>query len=656
MSKRLFLLVALGIIIASSAGIVTMISAQEGLAGSAVTPAEPPAGTTYEARWAPDKVYRTGSGALWRISYAEGVLSSTDDGATWLDRTAGLPRRTVFPFDASQPPLISSLAVDPTDESRVALSTTEAVYLSADAGSSWTRLDVKEPLRPNDQLTCVALSPHGSAVAVGTSFHGFFETSDLGGHWIDLSERVAAMQLGGGNYEEVASVAYSPVDPDLLYFSLGFGKGLYAMRRGTRAAERVPPPAGRTSLAAADLAFREAPDGSGWLLEVRTDAERWTLRPETGAWRLDERLGIEKPLDPARAARRETASGRVGIYVSAYKASGRYLDEHLAFLKRHGLNSMVVDCKEDYGVVAYDTRLEWPRRIGAVRPYFKIDELVARAHAAGIYLIGRILVFRDKGLYNAPGYPYAAWDKAAKAPWRYFTTETDPATGATTSSQGEYWVDPYSEDVWRYNIDIAREVQDRGFDEIQFDYIRFPSDGPLSRLSWRFQRDGMGKVEALESFLKAVRAEISVPISTDVYGYCGWARISNWVAQNIEVFSRYVDVIQPMFYPSHFPRDFLGSLSYVDVRARTIYQDGSNRAVGIVDGRCLIRPFVQAFRIGGETSFSAATTSTYLMSQLRGALASGASGFTLWNASNDYYMVTVPLGPVIASAAAERQK
>ena len=65
---------------------------------------------------------------------------------------------------------------------------------------------------------------------------------------------------------------------------------------------------------------------------------------------------------------------------------------------------------------------------------------------------------------------------------------------------------------------------------------------------------------------------------------------------------------------------------------------------------------MQAFRIGGETSFSAATTSTYLVSQVQGALASAASGFTLWNASNDYYMVTVPLGPMIASAAANRQR
>ena len=654
MGKRLFLLVALGIIVASTAGIVTMISAQEGLAGTALAPAAAAAVPSPEARWPSDRVYRTGTGALWRVSFTEGVLVSSDDGATWTDRTAGLPRRAVWPFERTQPPLVSSLSLDPLDADRVAITTTEAVYLSTDSGAAWTRLDVKEPLRPNDQLTCVALSPHGSTVAVGTSFHGFFETSDRGSHWIDLSEKIGDMQLGGGNYEEVASIAYSPVDPDLLYFALGFGKGLFAMHRGARAAERIALPAGRREWPIADIAFRQ--DGERWLLEVRTDTERWTLQPGTGTWHLVERLGIEKPVDSARAARRATASGRFGIYVSAYKASGRYLDEHLAFLKRHGLNSMVVDCKEDYGVVAYDTRLEWPKRIGAVKPYFKIDELVAKAHAAGIYLIGRILVFRDKGLYNAPGYPYAAWDRLSDAPWRYVQTSTDAETGEVSSYQGEYWVDPYSEDVWRYNIDIAREVQDRGFDEIQFDYIRFPSDGPLSRISWRFQKPGMGKVEALESFLKAARAEIRVPVSTDVYGYCGWARISNWVAQNIEVYSRYVDVIQPMFYPSHFPRDFLASLSYVDDRARYLYREGSNRATGIVDGRALIRPYVQAFRIGGETAFSNATTGLYLVSQLQGTLGSAASGFTLWNASNDYYMVMQPLGPMIEAAAADRQR
>src|SRR5512137_2969659 len=124
MSKRLFLLVALGIIVASSAGIVTLIGAQEGLAGVGAPADQEPAATP-EARWPADKVYRTPSGALWRLSYAEGVLRSTDGGETWEDRTAGLPRRAVFPFEALQPPLLGSFAIDPTDESRVAVVATE---------------------------------------------------------------------------------------------------------------------------------------------------------------------------------------------------------------------------------------------------------------------------------------------------------------------------------------------------------------------------------------------------------------------------------------------------------------------------------------------------------------------------------------------------
>jgi hypothetical protein len=201
--------------------------------------------------------------------------------------------------------------------------------------------------------------------------------------------------------------------------------------------------------------------------------------------------------------------------------------------------------------------------------------------------------------------------------------------------------------VWDYNIDIAKELQDKGVDEVQFDYIRFPSDGDIGGITWRFRKPGMTKMEALESFLAKARESLVMPISTDVYGYCGWARISNWVAQNIEMYSRYVDVIQPMFYPSHFPRDFLGTMDYLP-RAEYIYQEGTKRSAYIVEGRSLIRPYVQAFRIGLETSFTPAVYTTYLLNQVHGTLAGAGSGFTLWNASNDYYMVTVPLGPIIA--------
>jgi hypothetical protein len=237
----------------------------------------------------------------------------------------------------------------------------------------------------------------------------------------------------------------------------------------------------------------------------------------------------------------------------------------------------------------------------------------------------------------------------SNGPWRYLKKNVDPDTGEESLVQGEYWVDPYSEAVWRYNTDIAREIQERGVDEVQFDYIRFPSDGDISRISYRYRREGMDKLEALESFLALARGEVSIPISTDVYGYCGWARISNWVAQNIEIFSRYVDVISPMYYPSHFPRAFLGSMEYLE-RARYIYSEGGDRAAEIVQGRSIIRPYVQAFRIGGELSFPPAVYSRYLVDEVQGALQGASSGFTLWNASNDYYMLTPALTSVIPGA------
>jgi hypothetical protein len=363
-------------------------------------------------------------------------------------------------------------------------------------------------------------------------------------------------------------------------------------------------------------------------------------------WKLVEKIQTEIPVPPERAARRSVAANKFGIYVAARQAAGDLLKPYIDFARSQGMNSIVIDFKDDFGYLTYDTALEAPQKMGAVKRRFAIDEVVRAAHANGLYLIGRMVVFRDKQLYNSDGFAYAVWDRNADAPWRYLKRTVDEETGTESFYQGEYWVDPYSEYVWDYNIAIARELQDRGVDEVQFDYIRFPSDGDLSRMRFRYKKPGMGKLEALESFLAKAREALTIPISADVYGYCGWARISNWVAQNIETYSRYIDVIQPMFYPSHFPRDFLGSMEYIP-RARFIYEEGSRRAARIVEGRSLIRPYVQAFRIGGELRFTPAVYTSYLANQVQGAMQGGSSGFTLWNAANDYYMAAFPLGALI---------
>ncbi|MGA2976570.1 MAG: putative glycoside hydrolase [Spirochaetia bacterium] len=651
MTRRPILIIAVSVMFLSSAGIVTFLSAQEGSSASPATATKAAAAAApLETRFAPDRIFRTSGQAVWRVSRDQGVLISSDGGATWTARNDGLPLRSVYPFTADKPPIITGLAIDSSNPDRVVLSTLDTLFLSADAGLTWEKLELKDPLKANDQLTCVALSPNNpNAFAVGTSFHGFFETVDRGRTWTSLSEPLTPLQLGGGNYEEIASLAYDPVTPDRIWFSLGFGKGLFAFRKGDRTVDTIPLPPDPDASPIRDIAFHRPAAQEGWRLEARTDTARWEYLLGIGTWKMIEKIQDRVAISAVKAQRMATAAEKYGIYVSSFWASGKRLQTHLDFLKAQGLNSIVLDFKDDNGYVTYDTELPEPARIGAVQKRFKIEDIVQTAHANGLYLIGRIVVFRDKQLYNADNFAYAAWDKAVKGPWRYLKTNVDDATGEETTYQGEYWVDPYSEHVWDYNIAIARELQDKGVDEVQFDYIRFPSDGDVGDITWRFRKPGMAKMEALESFLAKARENLSLPLSTDVYGYCGWARISNWVAQNIEMYSQYVDVIQPMFYPSHFPRDFLGSMEYLP-RATYIYDEGTRRSAYIVEGRSVIRPYVQAFRIGGELDFSKAVYSTYLQNQVRGSLQGAGSGFTLWNASNDYYMVTAPLGPIIAEA------
>jgi hypothetical protein len=159
----------------------------------------------------------------------------------------------------------------------------------------------------------------------------------------------------------------------------------------------------------------------------------------------------------------------------------------------------------------------------------------------------------------------------------------------------------------------------------------------------------MDMIDALESFLVIARQAIHIPISTDLYGYSTWHRMGNWIGQSTEMLADYVDVICPMYYPSHFPREFMKNEPYLE-RARRIYREGTLRARIVADGRSLIRPYVQAFLIGGELNMGVAEYNRYLLNQVQGCLEAPSSGFTFWNASNRYYMISSGLKPLLEQA------
>jgi hypothetical protein len=746
-------------------GMLLLLGAQERNPEDAIgprhtDPAEPlPAlnpGVSPARTFTIEQILETPSGILYGISKQRGFLVSFDQGKRWLEHNDGLPRRVVHPFGADTQRVrhLTALNVDPLHEGRVAITTADELYLSENFGKSWQLIPIGKPLRSTSYFTAVALSPRDpDTLLVGTSFNGFFETTDRGASWRDPSLSARFLYRGAGFYEEISGLSYHPTDPGVIFFACGFGHGVYEGSPDRKSWTRLDFPGDRSG----EIIYRleATPSGGSWRLEVQTHKSRWRLSLETRNWRN----GGEQPGDsfvraaaqaergePFRRERIRKASDRFGLYVSSFRAQGQDLDNHLRFIRENGLNSLVVDCKDDFGWIAYDTRLEFPRKIGAVNKRFSLEELLDKAHRQGVYVIARLVVFKDRQLYNYNNYQYALWNHVTDGPWRYRVkvevppepeeepaeekakkreegTARDAAQQGDTEGEGtvrdgaeqghtegdgrertglqqerrtdqgrdpsspkqdprlreqqlqepqspeqqgavappepvykyvqnEYWVDPYSPEVWRYNLAIAEELQQRGVDEIQFDYIRFPSDGNLSRIQYRYRREGMTPIDALESFLIQARQTIHIPISTDLYGFNSWHRMGNWIGQSIDVLADYVDVICPMFYPSHFPRDFMKDVPYLE-RGRRIYEEGTTRAAFMVRGRSIVRPYVQAFLIGGELAMGPAEYSAYLTNQIEGTLAAPSSGLTLWNASNRYYMVLESLAPYFSQPDSE---
>ena len=606
---------------------------------------------------------RTSGGVLYGLSRTRGFLVSFDQGSSWVERNQGLSRRVVYPFVEGRVRRLTSLGVDPAHPGRVAVTMASEVFLSEDYGSTWVQIPWGKPMRSSIYFTAVALSPHEpDTLLLGTSFSGFYETRNRGSSWQDPSLSAGRLlNRGAGFYEEVSGVSYDPLEPGVIWFACGFGHGVYRGTPDRRSWNRVPFPGDDHGEIIQSLGL--LPVEGSWALEVRTVGSTWRLGLPQGAWSLVERRQAAAPDDPFLRERQRKAAGRFGTYISSWKARGEDLEANLRFLQDNAMNSLVVDCKDDYGWVTYDTALELPKQIGALERRFKLDELVSRAHAEGIYVIARVVVFKDRQLYNYDGFKYALWNGAANQPWRHLTRVDEPPASDLAATLGEaaipqprwfqreYWVDPYNSFIWDYNVSVAEELQARGVDEIQFDYIRFPSDGNLGSIRYRYKRDGMDMIDALESFMKMAREKIHIPISTDLYGYSTWHRMGNWIGQSTEMLADYVDVISPMYYPSHFPRDFMKNDQYLQ-RARRIYQEGTLRARSVVDGRSLIRPYVQAFLIGGELAMGVAEYRQYLLNQVQGCLAAPSSGFTFWNASNRYYMVSDGLGPLLESASA----
>ena len=304
-----------------------------------------------------------------------------------------------------------------------------------------------------------------------------------------------------------------------------------------------------------------------------------------------------------------------GVHVTMALASipGK-IDEYLS-LTKHGLNALELDIKDENGEVGFrKPKVALAREVGAAKDYYDPVEVAEKAHAAGVYLIGRIVCFEDPVLsQNAPGYAIR-------------TT----SGGVWTTAAGLGWVNQYDKRVWDYNVELGMAAAKAGFDEIQFDYVRFPTDGDLSAAVFRGKTD-QSKTAVITSFAKYAGEKLKplgVRVSADVFGLSATRNMG--IGQRPEKLGQYLDAIYPMVYPSHFGP---GEYNLTDPNAqpgRTVglaLRDFDRKLTGL-DTRLV--PWLQDFSLGRTYTLAD------VQDQIEAARDAGAEGYLLWNAAGVY--------------------
>src|SRR5262247_4807196 len=299
---------------------------------------------------------------------------------------------------------------------------------------------------------------------------------------------------------------------------------------------------------------------------------------------------------------------------------GRVLD----LAARTELNAVVIDVKGDRGWIVYKTEVPQALAVGAQGPgtLKNFDDLMADLKSRGIYTIARIVTFKDNILAN--GRPdLAITDTRTGKPW--------------IDRENLAWVDPLREEVWKYNVAIAREAASKGFDEIQFDYVRFPTDGKLGAAKYAGPVNKDTRLPAIASFLGMARRELGplgVYVAADVFGYTAFNDNDTDIGQRIEELAPHLDYFCPMVYPSGYHVGIPGYRNPVQHPYEIVHESVRLIRQRSASQKVRVRPWLQDFkdyafdrRIFGVTEIRA---------QIKGADDAGAVGWMLWNPRNDY--------------------
>ncbi|MCX6091645.1 MAG: hypothetical protein NTX23_02075 [Candidatus Bipolaricaulota bacterium] len=313
-----------------------------------------------------------------------------------------------------------------------------------------------------------------------------------------------------------------------------------------------------------------------------------------------ERAAGPAQTQPAPSATR-TGHGRVGVYLTAYGVLNEDILRGVLEARKAGkIDTLVINVKDNHGDVSYASDVALARTLGASKGLLDFKKLIPILRAQGFYVIARQVVFNDPRLAAHLGY-----------------------------SNG--WVPASDPTAIAYNLALAQEVAGMGFDELQFDYIRYADGGGLaSGYEARFA--------AIDSFLTKVEATVGqrITLSADLFGRVMWdwnVKRTDPIGQSLEDMATHLDYVSPMLYPSHYTEQKYKDGPYLVVK--DALTTGKKRT------HTSIRPFLQVFDMAIPAGM---TIDAYIASEIRAAKENGADGYLFWEPSNDYRALYRVLG------------
>ena len=328
--------------------------------------------------------------------------------------------------------------------------------------------------------------------------------------------------------------------------------------------------------------------------------------------------------------------GVKGIYVTSNSTQGKKMDELVKFIKDSNLNTMVIDVKDDTGNITMKLNTGNKQVDKNTLDIVDGKKLLKKLHDNNIYPIARIVTFKDTKLANE--HPEWTFRNSDGSVW--------------TNGKGDSFVNPFMKEVWKYDIDVAKAAAKAGFQDIQFDYVRFPEGFENQADSLTYNKgeyknsqmsSGDQRVDTITKFLEYANKELKpmgVNVSADVFGYSALVENAPGIGQSFPKISKNVDAISSMIYPSHWSNGDFGLQAPDTEPYKTVnrYIQKENSLLDTLGkDKPISRPWIQDFTAsylgaGNYIDYDAKAISE----EVQALKDNGVNEFLLWNAGNDY--------------------